>query len=347
MSNYIKIGESDKRNKQVRNFRIGVDGSDDYGPTSVSGFYKGINPPVNGYVIYMEKASQGPSIHVANDNEQCIFFLKSFGATGDTINNVLDWAATQDNIYVQSSLVVDGDLTGGTETVTGYTNTAEIYFDPGNTLSYPGSGTTLTNIGTSGNVTGTLGTLSGVSYEGGIANGVLNFDGGTDTISFGTNDFGNTITVTAWVYPRLESSINCLISNCAANTTTDGFKMSWNAWTTTDYNMNFEAGNGSSGNTSATAINTVVENTWQHLGYVFDKTNRTIKFYRNGSEVAVASGGTPVANIGTNKSWWIGSIGGSSYQMDANLGEFRLYKSIKSSSDILDEYNNTKSRYGL
>lgn len=347
MSNYIKVGDSNRKNKQVRNFRVGVQGSDDYGPTSVSGYYKGIDPPVNGYVIYMEKASQGPSIHVANDNEQCIFFLKSFGATGDTINNVLDWAATQDNIYVQSSLVVDNELTGGTETVTGYTNTAEIYFDPGNTSSYPGSGTSLTNIGTEGNVAGTLGTLSGVVYESSIAGGVFNFDGGTDRISFNTYNFGDTITVTAWVYPRNEPSINNLVSNAASNTSTNGFKMSWNAWTTTNYNMNFEAGNGTSGGTQATAINTIVESTWQHIGYAFDKVNRTIKFYRNGSEVAQSGGGTPVANIGMNQTWWIGAIGGNSYQMDANLGELRIYKSLRSASNILDEYENTKSRYGL
>jgi len=33
--------------------------------------------------------------------------------------------------------------------------------------------------------------------------------------------------------------------------------------------------------------------------------------------------------------------------MDANLGQFRIYKSLRTTSEILDEYNNTKSRYGL
>ena len=230
---------------------------------------------------------------------------------------------------------------------TGYTNTAEVYYDPSNTSSYSGSGTVLTNIGTEGNVAGTLGTLSGVVYESSTAGGTFNFDGVTDRISFNTYNLGNTITTTAWVYPRSEFSINCLMSNCGANTNTNGFKMSWNGWNTTNLNMNFEAGNGTAGGTQITANNTIVQNQWQHIAYVFDKVNRTIKFYRNGVEIATTGGGTPVANIQTNSTWWIGAIGGSSYYMNANLGQFRVYKTLRSGADILSEYNGTKTRYGL
>ena len=42
----------------------------DKGPTSSTGFYNGINPPVGGYTVYMNKASGGPSIVCpANDAE--------------------------------------------------------------------------------------------------------------------------------------------------------------------------------------------------------------------------------------------------------------------------------------
>lgn len=345
MPNYIKTsgGTSLRIATRNTNFKIGVGGSDDYGPTSVTGFYAGITPPINGYTIYVHRDG-GPSIHIANDDSQCIFYLKSFGATGETINEVLSWSTGRTDIWVQTDDLTSSDLD---PLVTGYTNTAAIYYNPSDTSSYVGTGTTLTNIGTDGDISGTNGTLSGVVYESATAGGVFNFDGGSDKISFSSYNFGNTITTTAWIYPRNEYSINNLMSNCGANTTTNGFKMSWNGWNTTNLNMNFEAGNGSSGGTKVTSTNTIVENEWQHICYVFDKINRTIKFYRNGNEV-VASGGTdPVANISTNQSWWIGSIGGSSYFMDANLGEFRVYKTLRNSSDILDEYNNTKSRYGL
>lgn len=228
----------------------------------------------------------------------------------------------------------------------GYTNTAEIYYDPGNSSSYPGTGTSLTNIGTAGNVTGTLGTLSGVAYESGTASGVFNLDGVADKITFGQFNFGTLMTVTAWVYPRSEYSINTIIANSGANVATNGFRVGWNSWNTTNQNMVFEAGNGTSGGTQLTANNVITNNAWQHIAYVFDQTNRTIKFFKNGVEQSTS--GTPVASIGMNNTnWWIGAIGGNSYYMNANLGQFRVYKSLKVASDLLAEYNGTKSRYGL
>ena len=227
-------------------------------------------------------------------------------------------------------------------------NTAQIYYDPGNSSSYSGSGTTLTNIGTLGSITGTLGTLSGVAYNSGVSSGVFDFDGVSDKITFGQYNFGNTITVNVWVYPRTEYSINCLISNCAANTSTNGFKMSWNNWNSTNYTLNFEAGNGSSGNTTSTGDNIVVASTWQMITFVFDKTTPSIKFYKNGVEIATASGGSPVANIGMNNTnWWMGSIGGNSYYMNAYMGQFKVWTSLRTISEVLSEYNDSKSRYGL
>lgn len=228
----------------------------------------------------------------------------------------------------------------------GYTNTAAIYYDPGNSSSYSGSGTTLINIGTEGNVTGTSGTLSGVAYESATAGGTFNFDGGSDKITFNQYNFGTTITITAWLYPRNEFSINTVISNSGANLATNGFRIGWNGWNTSNLALLFEAGNGSTGGAQLTANDTVTNNTWQHIAYVFDQANRTIKFYKNGVEQSTT--GTPVASIGMNNTnWWIGAIGGNSYYMNANLGQFRVYKSLRSVSDILAEYNATKTRYGL
>lgn len=223
--------------------------------------------------------------------------------------------------------------------------TSEFYYDPGNPLSYDGSSTNLVNIGSLGKVGGAGGALSGVAYDNKTAGGVFNFDGVADRISFGQHDFGNVITVASWVYPRTENSINCLMSNCGANTATNGFKMGWNNWTTTNLTMNFEAGNGTAGGTTSTASNTIVENQWQHIAFLFDKVNRTIEFYRNGAKVGKT--GTPIDSVGMNQTWWIGAIGGNSYYMNANVGEFKIWKSLLSASDLSSEYNLTKSRYGL
>ena len=225
--------------------------------------------------------------------------------------------------------------------------TAVLYYDAGDTNSYSGTGTTLNNIGSDGNVSGTTGTLSGVVYDSGTASGVFNFDGGTDRITFGTYDFSNTFTVTAWVYPRSEFSINTLLANAAGGFGVSGFKLGWNSWNTQDNKITIEMGNGSNGALYTSTNSEVVENEWQFLSYVLDLSTLSFELYRNGSLVSsgVATGPIP-SGIGTNNSWDIGSMKGG-YYMDANLGELKVFKSLLSSSDISDEYNNSKSRYGL
>lgn len=112
MPNYIKTSGSTSLRIATRNtnFKIGVNGSDEYGPSNVTGFYAGVTPPVGGYTIYVHRVSGGPAIHVANNDNECIFLLNSFGATGSTISDVLTWVNGQTDIWVQSEDLVSNDL---------------------------------------------------------------------------------------------------------------------------------------------------------------------------------------------------------------------------------------------
>jgi hypothetical protein len=111
-TNHIKFGSSDITSATRGGFKVGVKGGADYGPTSDKGFYNGITPPVGGYTIYVNKASQGPSIHVAYDNTECIGMLLQMGATGSTIENVLAWADGQANMLIVTAELTLGDLPG-------------------------------------------------------------------------------------------------------------------------------------------------------------------------------------------------------------------------------------------
>lgn len=112
-SNHIKFGASAIPSATRGGFSVGVKGAADYGPTSDTGFWNGVKPPVGGYTIYVDKASQGPSIHVASDDAQCITILKAMGATGTTISDVLTWADGQSNMAILSAELTLGDLPGG------------------------------------------------------------------------------------------------------------------------------------------------------------------------------------------------------------------------------------------
>lgn len=109
-TNHFKFGASGISSATRGGFSVGVTNGADYGPTSTTGFWNGVTPPVGGYTIYVDKASQGPSIHVAYDDAQCITILKAMGATGTTISDVLTWADGQSNMAILTAELTLGDL---------------------------------------------------------------------------------------------------------------------------------------------------------------------------------------------------------------------------------------------
>jgi hypothetical protein len=214
------------------------------------------------------------------------------------------------------------------------------FYNPNDTSSYSG-GSTITNIGSVGNVSGTTGTLSGVTY---VQNSGLDFDGGSDRVIFSSYDFGNVMTVSAWVYPRAEFSINTVMANAYAGLNANGFKLEWNNWQTSDLKMLIEAGNGSQGNVLQSVDPVVVLEEWQQLIWVIDFDNTTAQFYRNG--VSVPTTGSIVPNINTNNIWNIGSML-SSYYMNATLGQLKVFDFLLDANDAQTEFNETKSLFGL
>ena len=187
-TNHFKFGASELLSATRGGFAVGVKSGTDYGPTSLTGFWNGITPPVGGYTIYVDKASQGPSIHVAYDNTECIKMLLHMGATGSTIENVLAWANGQSNMAVLSDELTVGDLPGGstptptpqptsTPTPTPVTYTIGqaalggviAYIDGGFSTGTSGLVATTANIST-GATWGCQGTLIGTSRELGTGN---------------------------------------------------------------------------------------------------------------------------------------------------------------------------------
>lgn len=52
----------------------------EYSPTSTTGWYAGISPPVSGYTVYVNKVTQGPSILVASNDNDLVSIAISQGA---------------------------------------------------------------------------------------------------------------------------------------------------------------------------------------------------------------------------------------------------------------------------
>jgi uncharacterized delta-60 repeat protein len=138
------------------------------GPTNVSGYYNTRPVPTNGYVIYIDKASGGPSTYVAQDDTELITLSNIISnQTFTTIEECISYFQNQSNMVVLNGNSPDIILDG-----------LVFYLDGGVLQSYPKTGTTWYDLSYSGN-NGTL--INSPSFSGSNYGSIV-FDGVDDYI---------------------------------------------------------------------------------------------------------------------------------------------------------------------
>jgi Concanavalin A-like lectin/glucanases superfamily len=212
--------------------------------------------------------------------------------------------------------------------------TLTITIDPN---SYSGSGNIVDT------TAGISGTPTNVTYSSSTNCGVFTFSG-NGKISFPTTNFGSQFSVSAWVKPTSASSIQTLIATAGSGLNTNGFKIGWNEWQTSNLKMLLENGNGTSGTATVSSNAAVVNSTWQHLVYTIDVSSRAIKFYKDGT--LIANNGTLLSSNPTmNSSFYIGAMTDSSYYMNAQIGIMKIYSTVLTDAEVTSDYNSTSARY--
>jgi hypothetical protein len=229
------------------------------------------------------------------------------------------------------------------------TASASLWLDPTDTSTYVRNASSITSATTKGSAPSLTSTSSNASitYDA-SAGGCFNFTGTNGVrFQFPAYDFGNTITTSAWIYPRYKANINGLLTNVGANVAPAGFKFQWNWWQNDSRVIGMQAGNGTAGNDDYSPPGTIIYEQWQHIAYEFDKVNRTVIFFRNGEPVAIATDGIPVENIKTTGTFSVGGYNDGSYTINAKLGELKVYTTLLDATQIRAEYNAGKMRFGL
>jgi hypothetical protein len=171
------------------NFWIGT-GDVGKGPTNVTGYYNGITPPTGGYTIYLNKETSGPSIYTVSTEAQLVSLTNTIGAQSFTTSGeCLNWFATQTDKMVFNidypAIVTDGLV---------------LNLDAGFTPSYPTTGTTWYDVSPSGN---NVTLINGPTYSSNDGGGIV-FDGiddyGITTVNQ-TPDLNITssITIESWI----------------------------------------------------------------------------------------------------------------------------------------------------
>jgi hypothetical protein len=196
MPNAIKYNVSTETlSLKKGNFWIGT-GDVGKGPTSTSGFYNGITPPSGGYTIYLNKASNGPSIYVASNDAELISRTNQIAGTSyTTANECFNYYASQTD-----KMVFNKDYTPLV------TNGLVFNMDASFVPSYPRNGTTWYDISSLGN-SGTL--VNGPYFD---STGSLVFDGADDSVYCTNFGISQTFTVSSWIKCTNVSGENNIVS---------------------------------------------------------------------------------------------------------------------------------------
>jgi hypothetical protein len=217
-----------------------------------------------------------------------------------------------------------------------------LHLDAGNNLSYPGTGITALNIAGVG-ATGIL--INGVGF-GVSSGGSFIFDGTNDYIDCGTDSITNfaTTTMTAEVmFQTTGATSRPHLIGRGTNGAVGQFVIVLENITPPKMRLWLDKGSGWA--IAATGSSTILNNQWYHVVGVYDGTNAYV--YLNGTlDVSAASTG-PLRSIPSD-SVTIGFFTGSSaHYLTGKIPFARLYNKALSSTEILQNYNALKGRYGL
>jgi hypothetical protein len=213
-----------------------------------------------------------------------------------------------------------------------------LYLDAANTKSYPRSGTTWTDLSGNNN-TGTL--TNGPTFN--AANGgSIVFDGTNDYVSTTAfNITGNQITLFSWFKFNALSALETALIRKE------------NVWQLGFINSSTGAVRcllGTSGTTGWTVANdftysSFANNTWYYFGFTYN--NGTTNFYVNGANIRTIT--TITGNIlSTADTTVIGAnSAGSTNFINASVAIPQIYNRALTATEILQNFNATRSRFGV
>lgn len=220
-----------------------------------------------------------------------------------------------------------------------YTNGYTILVN-GTSPSYPGTGTTWTSLATGTTYNGTL--TNGPVWSGGTPS-YFTFDGTNDYVDFGASSTGATTGSTSFgVWFKTTTSATQKVIAMRGN---DSSGNGWSLLIGKQNNDKMEVGIVSSFPTSLEleSTTTLVSNTWY---YVYGVWNRgtNLKIYVNG--VLENTGTFTVTTLRTSGIGWGLARGNAGQYSDTSIGEFVVYNRVLTDTEILNNFNNTKSQYG-
>jgi hypothetical protein len=325
MPNPIKYTTGSETNALKKgNFYIGT-GAVGKGPSDSTGYYQGPNVPSNGYVIYMNKdgAPGNLSYHSAANDSELISFTNSLAGQSYTgVQQCFNYYYGQtDKLLVNQDypanypyIVMDGLV---------------LNLDAGITQSYPGSGTVWNDInGLGPKNNGTL--INGPTFNS-VNGGSIVFDGVDDYVNCGDGvTTTSTITVNSWVKLNTNNNYQHII---------DSSNNSWHLSVLNDGRAYFYDGfdyqrNGEYLYTGSWYMLTGVKTLTQNIIYVNGLLSESIN----------SNNSVPTGNIWIGR--WQSALSGNR-PFNGYVALSQIYNRALSATEVLQNYNAQKGRFGL
>ena len=212
--------------------------------------------------------------------------------------------------------------------------------DAGNTLSYPGSGTLWTDLSIYGN-NGTL--INGATFNSANGGSIV-FDGTNDFADFGNilNYTTENFTFSYWVY------FNSLTTNQVGQGPVIIYK---GAFQTNGYYDQIQNGaitftTNQSGTNQSTNTNTglITINNWYNISYV--RTGPSIRIYLNGID-STNTTGVHINPVTSSDNFRLSNYSNGYIYSNIKLAEFINHNRALTPTEVLQNFNATKGRYGL
>ncbi|CAB4219069.1 hypothetical protein UFOVP1604_152 [uncultured Caudovirales phage] len=337
MANTIKYSVgSETRALKKNNFWIAT-GDVEKGPTASTGYWSSITPPAGGYTIYLNKASNGPSIYTAPNDAGLITLTKKISGTQySTAADCMNWFATQTD-----KMVLNNDIPAVVS------DSLSLYLDPNNSSSYPQTGTVWYDLanGLQFNSAGTttpFTTLSGAKAFSFNSSGYWQCSSNYNLV-----DLAGDCTLIMWIHNTTafhnnrrtifekNGTIYASYQQEIAVTWEGGTDLSWYS-RVNDYDYGSTPAVGSGGWTMMAIKMSTGKGTACRTGFYSQNGGAWTNNYFCRSNTAITSAGAIV--IGTG---YAGTV------EQGSIGAVLCYNKMLSNAEILQNWNATKSTYGL
>ena len=298
------------------NYWIGT-GDVGKGPTSTTDYYNGITPPAGGYTIYLNKASGGPSIYTAANDASLISLSNTIaGQTFAPAAAALDWYSSQSDKMVFNldypAIVTNGLI---------------LNLDAGFTPSYPTTNTTWYDVSP-------IGTNTAIPNSNTYSSSTMNYVYNSSDIGALSSAGAYDNTMECWFYVPSGGSYGGCCQTIFGTYWFRTFLIGQSLYTM----IGFFTG---SGYTYQHPAFTISYNAW-HCAVGARRDNRYI-IWIDGVEVYNGDFGSGLSLYDAVGYW---SISNPSHP-NIKVAISRMYNRGLSNSEILQNYNANKSRFGL